>query len=152
MNVVDSWRNRSRNLRGEYWRCETCGARAAVRRVRCPGCGSLLRGDAKGMLPRTLRAVAFSHSHLIVETMDQRTHLKPAALLSDEEGRLFAFPLCEADAEFGAQLIGETLQLVLRRLDANLKADEAIAYGRKVAAAPATRAKLKRSRESVKGT
>jgi hypothetical protein len=94
-------------------------------------------------LPRTLRAVGFSHAHAIVETMDQREGLKPVMLLCAPGDRQLALPLCESDADWGPRLVGEQLEVVLRRSSPGVDGNEPIVYGRKVSASAGIRAKLK---------
>ena len=101
-------------------------------------------------LPRAMSAIAFSHAHLVVETMDQVGNLKPAMLMRTQDGQHFALPLCEADANIGARLVGENLELVVRRSGTEARADEAIAYVRKVASGANTRARLKRDETKSK--
>ena len=58
-------------------------------------------------------------------------------------GQLFVFALAESDSFHGAQLVGEELELVLRRSNRTAGPSDAISYLRKLAAGVATRAKLK---------
>jgi hypothetical protein len=145
MNVVENWRNRARALRAEYWRCAACGAFASVRRLVCTHCGAKMAASRPAPLPKTMYAVAFSHAHLVVETMDQVEGLRPVMLMRTPDGQHLALPLCEADAGLGMRLVGEGLELVLRRSQTDGGPDEAIAYVRKVASSVATRARLKRN-------
>jgi hypothetical protein len=150
MNVVRSWRNRARDLRAEYRHCDACGAFASVRRLCCTHCGAGMEMASDVPLPRVMSAIAFSHAHLVVETMDQIGNLKPVMLMRAQDGHHFALPLCEADANLGARLVGESLQLVVRRSGTESRADEAIAYVRKVASGANTRARLKRNEAKSK--
>ncbi len=144
MNVIGNWRARARNLRGEFVRCDACGAFASVIRRACTHCGAGMAQAGRAALPRTMSAVAFSHAHAIVETMDQIGSLRPVALARVDRDRLLALPLCETDAALAPRLVGEPLELVLRRTELDGPPDEAIAYGRKFSASAITRARLKR--------
>jgi len=145
MNVVENWRNRARALRAEYWRCDACGTFASVRRLVCTHCGAKMAKSSPARLPKTMSAVAFSHAHFVVETMDQIEGLRPVMLMRAPDGQLIALPLCETDAGLGVRLVGEGLELVLRRSQSDGRPDEAITYVRKVASSVATRAHLKRN-------
>jgi hypothetical protein len=101
-------------------------------------------------LPKTMSAVAFSHAHLVVETMDQVGGLGPVMLMRASDGRHLALPLCDADAGLGARLVGESLALVLRRARTDGRSDDAIAYVRKVAAGVDVRLRLKRNEAKSK--
>jgi hypothetical protein len=147
MNVIESWRNRGRLLRAEYRRCASCGAFAGVRRLACTRCGADMSGAQSAALPKSLTAAAFSHAHLVVERMDQKTSLDPAVLVRIGDAQLMAFPLAESDASLGSQLVGEELALTLRRTGADNGKDEALAYQRKATATAATRARLKKTEE-----
>ena len=145
MNVVAGWRERARGLRGEYWRCGNCGYFAGVRRTACARCGHVMNASARAALPRSFRAVETSHAHGIVETMDQVSGRRPVMLVEARNGQLFALPLCETDARHGPELVGETLELVLRRTRNNLGSSEPISYGRKLAASAIVRLRLKKN-------
>lgn len=146
MNVVAEWRARARGLRSEYWRCENCGRFASVRRLACTGCGCAMRACSRTALPRSFRGLESSHAHSIVESMDQVSGRRPVMLVEARSGQLFAFPLCETDAKQGAALVGETLDLVLRRTSNDvLESNEPISYGRKLAASAIVRQLLKRN-------
>lgn len=142
MNVTANWRERRRDLGAEYWRCESCGALGAVRRRACARCKAGMRGAARSRLPDRLRAVAWSHGHMVVEGLDQVRHQRRAMLLELGKGQWIAFPLCETDRAHAEALIGSEIRLVLRRTDKLLGASDPVAYGRKVAAEPATRIRL----------
>ncbi len=141
MNVVEQWRERGRNLRAEYWRCDGCSAWSAVRRVSCPHCGSTDK-FAKVKLPAKLKAIGWSHDHLAIEKLDQRAQV--VMLLETPQGRPLAMQLAEADHAHASRLVGELLDVVLRRAQ-EAGASAPIAYGRKVAASARTRAALKNS-------
>ena len=64
-------------------------------------------------------------------------------LVETRNGQLFALPLCETDAQHGAALIGETLELALRRTGQDLAANDPISYGRKLVASATVRLRLK---------
>ncbi len=96
-------------------------------------------------LPRSMPVVAFSHAHLVVETMDQIEQLNPVMLAQVGEQQLMALPLCESDAALGARLVGEELEFALRRERSGQDMQAPIGYTRKLTASAATRAKLKRS-------
>ena len=145
MNVVNDWRGRARNLRGQYQRCDGCGALSAVRRLSCARCGADVSRATRSALPASLRAVAFSHSHLIVEAMDQTENLNAVILARLTDDQFMALPLCEADAALAPRLIGETLHIALRRRRSNTNSREPIVYERKLVASAATRSKLKRT-------
>ena len=143
MNVVTAWRDRARALRAEYWRCENCGRFAGVRRLACSSCGRPMSDSNTAALPRSFHALAGSHAHSIVETMDQISEQSAVMLVQARNGQLFAFPLCETDAKCGAELVGETLELGLRRTRNNLGSNDPIPYGRKLAASAMVRSRLK---------
>ena len=145
MNVVNDWRGRARNLRGQYQRCAGCGALSAVRRRSCARCGDDMLRATLSALPPSVRAVAVSHAHLIVETMDQTENLNAVVLARLTDDQLMALPLCESDAALAPRLVGETLHLALRRRHSETGPREAIVYERKLVASAATRAKLKRT-------
>jgi hypothetical protein len=142
MNVVEQWRERGRALRGEYWRCEHCARLAAVRRATCTGCGRAIANPSLARAPRRFQAIAASHSHAIVETMDQVSARGSVMLAKAENGQLFAFPLAEADASHAKTLEGTSLELVLRRKSDPLGPRDPIAYQRKFAASAETRRAL----------
>ncbi len=142
MNVVEQWRERARALRGEYWRCENCGRLAAVRRASCTGCGRAIANPSFARAPRRLLAVAASHAHAVVETMDQLSARGSVMLAKAESGQLFALPLAEADASHAKALEGATLDLVLRRKSEALGPRDPISYQRKLAASAETRRAL----------
>ena len=144
MNVVAGWRGRARGLRGEYWRCENCGRFASVRRAACTSCGHAMRGCSRTALPRSLRGLESSNAHCIVESLDQVAGRRPVMLVEARNGQLFALPLCETDAQHSALLVGETLELVVRRTR-EVGSHDPISYGRKLAASAATRLRLKRN-------
>jgi hypothetical protein len=144
MNIVENWRNRPRSLRAEYRRCDGCGALASVRRLLCTHCGADMSRASLARLPRTLPAIAFSHAHVVVETMDQTEGRRPVMLLRASGDQLLALQLCESDAGWGQRLVGEPLEVVLRK-GPNVSPNEPIVYGRKVAASAGTRARLKRN-------
>jgi hypothetical protein len=75
--------------------------------------------------------------------MDQTQGLRPVMLMRAANNRLLALPLCETDAHLGTRLVGERLEIVLRRKQPQFDTNEPIVYGRKVAAGVGTRAKLK---------
>jgi len=143
MNVVAAWRNRARALRGEFGQCQACRRYASVRRTRCARCGHTMTESKTVPLPQRMRAAGYSHRHTVVEVMDQSAAEAPFMLADGGDGQLFAFPLCESDARSGPLLVGEELELVLRRSEGELSPTEAIAYRRKLAATQSTRAKLK---------
>lgn len=145
MNVVENWRGRARNLRGRYRRCDSCGAFAAVRRLRCARCGTDMSRATLSAIPASVRAVAYSHSHLIVETMDQIENLDPVILARVTDDQFMALPLCQSDAAIGPSLVGETLQTALRRRRTSTDPREPIVYERKLVASAATRMKIKRN-------
>jgi hypothetical protein len=144
MNVVAEWRNRARGQRCEYWRCENCGRFAGVRRAACTGCGQAMRDSGRIPLPRNFRALEASHAHCIVESMDQVSGRRPVMLVEARNGQLFALPLCETDAQHGPALVGETLELVVRRMG-NVGSNDPISYGRKLAASAIVRLRLKKN-------
>ena len=96
-------------------------------------------------MPRSFRGVEHSHAHCIVESMDQVSGRNPVMLAEARNGQLFALPLCESDAQHGAALIGETLELVLRRAQNDLGSNEPISYARKLAASAIVRLRLKKN-------
>jgi hypothetical protein len=144
MNVVAAWRNRGRDLRGEYRRCTQCGRLAAVRRRSCTGCGADMREAAISPLPRALLALEASHDHVIVETMDQIASRGAAMLVQLGKDQLLALPLCASDAAHGPELVGEALEFALRRTNDGLGPRDPIAYGRRLAASAETRLSLKK--------
>jgi hypothetical protein len=144
MNVVAAWRNRGRDLRGEYHRCTQCGRFAAIRRRACTGCGASMGEAAISVPPRGLLALEASHDHVIVETMDQIASRGAAMLVQLGKDQLLALPLCASDAARGPELIGETLELVVRRTNDGLGPRDPIAYGRRLAASAETRLSLKK--------
>ena len=144
MNVVADWRNRARGLRGEYWRCQNCGRFAAVLRAACTGCGHAMSDAGRTALPRSFRTLEASHAHGTVESLDQVSARRSVMLVEARNGQLFAMPLCETDAQLGAGLIGETLELVVRRTK-NVGSNDPISYGRKLAAGAIVRLRLKRN-------
>lgn len=148
MNVVRDWRNRGRNLRGEYLLCPHCQAMSAVRRVACARCGKK-SAMSTARLPATLRAVGFSHAPLVIETLDQKGARAPVMLVELAHGQKLAIPLAESDAAHAGDLVGAELRLVLRRIDAEGTRGP-IRYGRKVAADPATRIQRRKSFENPK--
>lgn len=148
MNVVANWRDRARALRAEYWRCENCGRFATVRRAACTGCGNAMATAKPAGLPASLKAIGFSHRHIVVETMDQ-VSARGAVMLAQSDEQLFALPLCETDVPHGAHLIGEMLELVLRRKSARLGSNDPIAYTRKLAASAATRVRVKANAKQI---
>jgi len=144
MNVVAQWRNRARDLRGEMWHCGKCGRLAGVRRVACAWCGQVMSAPDRTAMPRTFKGLEVSHAHTVVETMDQVSGLATVMLAEARNGQLFALPLCESDALHGAELVGETLELTLRRTGDSVGPGDPISYGRKLAASASTRLRLKR--------
>lgn len=150
MNVVENWRRRARSLRGQYLRCHACGAFAAVRRLVCASCGADMSRAALSTLPRSLPAVAFSHSHIVVEAMNQTEDLNPVILVRVGDRQLMALPLCESDTGMAPRLVGEKLGLALRRKQSLTDPRAPIDYERKLAASAATRAKLKRNELKAK--
>jgi hypothetical protein len=148
MNVTAQWRDRGRDLRGEYWRCPSCQALSAVRRLACAQCGSK-DTESRSALPAKLRAAGWSHSHLIVETLDQTGPRAPVMLMELADGRMFPMLLAESDAAHAAALVGAELDLVLRRVGANGPKDP-IRYGRKVAADAVTRSRRLKKSENPK--
>jgi hypothetical protein len=77
--------------------------------------------------------------------MDQVTERRSLMLVEARNGQLFAFLLCESDAKHGAGLVGETLELGLRRMQNNMGSNEPISYGRKLGAGAMARLRLKRN-------
>jgi len=150
MNVVENWRRRARSLRGQYHRCLACGAFAGVRRLVCTHCGADMSRAAPSNLPRSLPAVAFSHSHLVIEAMNQTENLNPVMLVRVGDRQLMALPLCESDAAIAPRLVGESLGLMLRRKHSLTDPRAPIDYERKLSASAATRAKLKRNEVKTK--
>jgi hypothetical protein len=104
-----------------------------------------MRGADRAVLPQSFRGLETSHAHCIVESMDQVSARRSVMLVEARNGQLFALPLCEADAQLGAELVGETLELVLRRSQNDLGLNDPIPYGRKLAANAIVRARLKRN-------
>lgn len=145
MNVVEAWRGRAKRLRAQYRHCASCGSVAAVRRLSCTRCGADMSRAPLTRLPASISVVAFSHAHLIVETMDQVERLNPVMLARVGKHQLMPFPLCESDAGLGPRLVGEELQLVLRRERCDDDLHEPIGYVRKLSASAVSRSKLKRS-------
>jgi len=95
-------------------------------------------------LPRSFRTLEASHAHGTVESMDQVSGRRSVMLVEARNGQLFAMQLCETDAQLGAGLIGETLELVVRRTK-NVGSSDPISYGRKLAADAIVRLRLKRN-------
>lgn len=145
MNVVAAWRDRARGLRGEYWRCENCGRFAGVRRASCTHCGHGMLASSRALLPRSFRGLESSHAHPVVESMDQVSDRRPVMLVEARNGQVFALPLCESDAQHGAELVGETLELGLRRTRNDIGPNDPISYGRKLVAGAIVRQRLKRN-------
>jgi hypothetical protein len=104
-----------------------------------------MHGADRTALPRSFRGLESSHAHCIVESMDQVSARRPVMLVEARNGQLFALPLCEADAQLSAELVGETLELVLRRNRNDVGSNDPIPYGRKLAASAIARARLKRN-------
>jgi hypothetical protein len=77
--------------------------------------------------------------------MDQVSERGAAMLVEARNGQLFAFRLCETDAQRSAELVGEMLELGLRRTQNNLAPDDPIEYGRKLTAGAMVRSRLKRN-------
>jgi len=94
-------------------------------------------------LPRRFRTAGYSHSHTAIEVMDQTGAQAPFVLADAGNGQLFALALCESDAGDGPRLVGEELELVLRRRAGDIGPGDAIRYVRKLAASAATRRKFK---------
>ena len=145
MNVVEEWRDRGRSLRAEYWRCSQCGRFSAVRRAACAGCGSR-EAPTLAELPSSLVARGWSHSHLVIETMDQTLQARPVMLMELPGGETLPMELAMSDRAHAPHLVGHTLRVVLRRVRSN-GADGPIVYGRKVAADPQTRVALLKNTE-----
>src|SRR5262249_54904482 len=122
-----------------------CGRFAGVRRTACLGCGRAMDSSSSTSLPHSFRALESSHAHCIVESMDQVSERKPVMLVEARNGQLFALPLCETDAQHGAALVGETLELVLRRTQNSVGSSDPISYARKLAASAIVRLRLKRN-------
>ncbi len=148
MNVTEQWRDRRRDLRGEYFFCAACGAASAVRRLSCPRCGDR-NPPGRAALPAKLIAAGWSHSHLIVETLDQTGTRAPMMLMKLPGGRMLPMALADSDAARAPALVGCELHLVLRRTAA-AGAKDPIQYGRKVAADPATRIRISKKLEMSK--
>jgi hypothetical protein len=104
-----------------------------------------MHASDRAELPRTFRGAESSHAHSIVESMDQVWARRPVMLVEARNGQLFALPLCETDANHGSALIGETLELVLRRTRNDAGTNDPISYGRKLAASAITRLRLKKN-------
>jgi hypothetical protein len=101
-----------------------------------------MQSAVRAPLPGKLRAVAWSHGHLVVETLNQIASQGRAMLLELAKGHWIALPLCETDRAHAPDLVGSELRLVLRRTNKLLGASDPVAYGRKVAADAATRIRL----------
>src|SRR5262249_333679 len=136
MNVVESWRSRARQLRAQYRRCAACGALATVRRLSCTRCGADMSEAHLAPLPRSMPTVAFSHAHLVVETMDQVENVNGVMLARVNANQVMALPLCDSDAELGPRLVGEELGYALRREGSADDSRAPIVYRRKLAASP----------------
>ena len=108
MTVVDQWRDRARNLRAEYWRCQHCDAFFAVRRARCVHCGASGK-PVRARLPAKLRASGTSHAHTPIEMLDQIEARRPVMLMELPQGRWLPIRLADADREVATALVGETL-------------------------------------------
>ena len=145
MNVVGQWRERGRALRAQYWRCSECGRFSAVQRAACSGCGSR-KTPVAAELPASLVARGWSHSHLVIETMDQTLQARPVMLMELPGGETLPMELASADRAHASELVGQKLRVVLRRVRSN-GADGPIVYGRKVAADPQTRVALLKNTE-----
>ena len=146
MTVTSDWRDRARALRGEYWQCQHCQALGAVRRLVCAACGTR-SASLPAPLPATLEAVAWSHGHIGIEILDQSERTRTFMLLRLPGGKSLPLALAETDASHAPELIGASLDLVLRRVrDAGDK--EPIVYGRKVAASAALRKRVLENRNS----
>ena len=94
-------------------------------------------------------ARGWSHSHLVIETMDQAAHAKPVMLMELPGTQMFPMPLASSDRAHAADLVGQPLRVVLRRMHDGA-ADSPIVYGRKVAADPETRSALLKSSDNTK--
>ncbi|MBV9331892.1 MAG: hypothetical protein JOZ55_10105 [Alphaproteobacteria bacterium] len=88
---------------------------------------------------------------MLFESMDQRAGLRSVMLAETENAQPMAFPLCEADAAHRSELVGETLDLVLRRTQDQIGTHAPIFYQRKLAAPAATRMRLKQTRKEKDG-
>jgi len=148
MKVTEQWRDRRRDLLGEFFSCAACGASSAVRRLSCSHCGDASPA-VRAALPATLIAAGWSHSHLIVETLDQTGPRAPIMLMELPAGRMLPMALADSDAAHAPALVGCELHLVLRRTAA-AGAKSPIRYGRKVAADPATRIRISKKPEISK--
>jgi hypothetical protein len=93
-------------------------------------------------------ARGWSHAHLVIETMDQAAHAKPAMLMELPGGQMIPMPLASSDRGHAADLVGQPLRIVLRRMRDGA-GDDPIAYGRKVAADPETRAAVLKSSDNA---
>ena len=151
MNVVEQWRNRGRALGGAYLVCTHCGRVSAVRRVLCSGCRKPTTDAKRALLPRRLKAVGASHRHAIVETFDQVGTRGTVMLTRANEGLLLAFLLAESDVPHAGALVGETLDLVLRRNGTEFGPHDPIVYTRKLAANLETRLKLLKKNSKPEG-
>jgi hypothetical protein len=100
----------------------------------------------RALLPRSFRAVGTSQGHTVVETMDQESKRGAVMLAESESGQLFAFLLAESDVPHAAQLVGERLELVVRRKSPEIGPYDPIVYTRKLAARISSRLKLKSSK------
>ncbi len=103
-----------------------------------------MQGSSRTALPHSFRGLETSHAHSIVESMDQASGRRPVMLVEARNGQLFALPLCETDAQHAAALIGETLELVVRRTG-DAGSNDPISYGRKLAAGAIVRLRLKKN-------
>lgn len=148
MSVVEDWRDRGRSLRGEYWRCGACGRFSAVRRAQCSHCHSR-HAPVRTALPDALKAQGWSHSHLVIEVLDQSPQTAPVMLMELPHGQTMPFLLANSDRKHAAMLVGQTLRLSLRRMQSGGAAGP-IVYGRKVAADAATRAAIMKSSDNAK--
>lgn len=142
MNVVEQWRGRARALRGVQPVCSYCGRFSAVRRARCSGCGKPAAEAKHSPLPRSFVAVATSHRHTTVETMDQIGARGTVMLTKAKNGQLFAFLLAESDVSHAEALVGEALDLVLKRKNGEFGPFDPIVYTRKLAASTEARLKV----------
>jgi hypothetical protein len=94
-------------------------------------------------------ARGWSHAHLVIETMDQAAHAKPVMLMELADGQMIPMPLASSDRKHAADLVGQPLRVVLRRMRDGA-GDGPIVYGRKVAADPETRAALLKNSDNAK--